>query len=143
MRGCGLHSAARPASPPGLLSITLNPRRIKMQLHLNSDGEYVFKDAVGGIAAVKMTGVVQSRVKQIDRRFRLNVDGLCVSGHTLRDPHGRLAYEWDVVGTTSDPDWVEECVPVMRDWPAKPVYYRQVAVPLPRRPWWKRVLRIA
>lgn len=115
-----------------------------MRLYLDKQGNYHYEDSVGGAAVVEMSRIIETRVKTLDRVFRLNVDGLCVSGYTLRDPHGRLAYEWDVVGTTNEPDKIEECLPITRDWPNELVYRRVVATPQrPRQSWWRRIMRIA
>ena len=111
-----------------------------MKLYLNEIGEYVMEDMVGGVAVAKMTRIVESRVTESHRQFRLNVDGLCIEGHTRLDPHGRMAYEWDCVGTSlaGTADVVETIEPIVGNWkPGCPRQQpRQRATPVPKKRWW-------
>lgn len=104
-----------------------------MKLSMDDYGMYVMSDSIG---AADIASEVEKRVKEIHKKFSLNINGLLVSGYTLADPRGRLAYEWEVIGTSSAQDTIVPCEPITRTWLTTPPRSR-VAPPLPQRPWWK------
>ena len=115
-----------------------------MKMYLNEIGQYVFEDSCGGIAVAKMSRIVESRVLELHRRFRLNIDGRCIEGHTRLDPHGRRAYEWECVGTSaSTTDMIETIAPIVGDWKKEPIQRRRPVVTPVSKSWWMSVATIA
>ncbi len=69
-------------------------------LKLNASGEYVFggNDQV----AANVSRCLESKGLSLDQKFDLQVLGLRVVGHTLRDGHGRMAMEFEAVTLPGD-----------------------------------------
>jgi len=113
-----------------------------MQMSLNEYGDYVWKDNVGGVAALRMTEKVNTRVGDLltGTQFILNCDGIRIVGRTCLDPLRRRAMEWTSVGDWREGD-VESFTPVElppRQWRRRPVRRSAAtAVVTQPSPWWK------
>ena len=133
-----LNRAKRLPRPLSDVAFSL-PWRFIMRQYLNSYGDYEWVDAESP-SLTGMATAVEHRLKEtpVDVAFVIKVEGKKVQGCTLKDPLGRKAIEWEVVGDFAENDAESFCnsqTPA-RVWQSKPTR-RPVANVATPRPWWQ------